>query len=278
MADSPDLLAQAMAGDINAFQRLFAEFQPQLRSFLYRVTADRHDAEDLTHDTFVRSFDKLKTFRAEAGLKTWVFRIAANLARDLLRKRKPWPLDAQDLAKTLAESRPDIQAAFLSSHTNDNRAAYDVREHIDFCFTCIGKTLPIEQQITVILKDMYAFRRQEIAAVLDLSEGVVKHLLHDARKTLSQVFYQRCALVNKNGACNQCSELAGIYNPRQAKRTHLLSIGLVAAGERTQDREQLYALRAELVRFIDPLRSSGADLQEVIMQCTRMAVGERESL
>ena len=278
MADSDETLARAMRGDIDAFQQLFSAFQPQLRSFLYRLTADRHDAEDLTHDTFVRAFGKLKTFRGEAELKTWVFRIGANLARDHLRRRQPWPTDAQDRARTLAESRPDIQTAFVNSHHYDSRGAYDVREHIDFCFTCIGKTLPLEQQIGFILKDVYGFRRREIATVLGLSEGVVKHLLHDGRKTLSGVFYQRCALVNKNGACHQCSELAGIYNPRQAKQSHLRTIAMVSEGERTEDTERLYALRAELVRFIDPLTSSGADLQDVIMQCTRMAVGEREAL
>lgn len=268
------LLMAAMEGDINAFQQLFAEFQPQLRSFLYRMTANRQDAEDLTHDTFVRAFDKLKSFRGDAGLKTWTFRIASNLARDLLRQRQRWPEDAQDRAKALALRRPDIQAEFLRTHHHDARGAYDVREHIDFCFTCIGKTLPIEQQIAVILKEFYAFRRKEIAAILDLSEGVVKHLLHDGRRTLSRVFYERCALINKEGTCNQCSELAGIYNPRQAKQEHLRQIDMVQAAEQTDDRRKLYALRQELVRFIDPMSSSGADLQEAIMRCTRLAVGE----
>lgn len=276
--EDKQLLAEAMAGDINAFQHLFADFQPQLRSFLYRITASREDAEDLTHDTFVRAFAKLSTFRGEAGLKTWVFRIGSNLARDLLRQRKPWPIDAQDRAKSLAESRPDIQSAFLHSHQHDQYAAYDVREHIDFCFTCIGKTLPIEQQIALMLKDIYAFRRREIANILALSEGVVKHLLHDARKTLSHVFYQRCALVNKEGTCNQCSELAGIYNPRQAKQAHLQKIEMVAEGAINDNVDHLYELRRQLVGFIDPLRSSGSDLQDVIMQCTRVAVGEKNRL
>lgn len=276
--DRPKLLAEAMSGDINAFQQLFSEFQPQLRSFLYRITASREDSEDLTHDTFVRAFAKLNTFRGESGLKTWTFRIGSNLARDLLRQRKPWPIDAQDRAKTLAEGRQDIQAAFAHTHQNDQYGAYDVREHIDFCFTCIGKTLPLEQQIALILKDVYAFRRREIAGILALSEGVIKHLLHDARKSLSNIFYQRCALVNKDGPCNQCSELAGIYNPRQAKQAHLQKIEMVAEGATTDNVDHLYELRRQLVGFIDPLRSSGSDLQEVIMRCTRMALGETEEI
>lgn len=276
--EDPTLLAAAMQGDINAFQCLFAEFQPQLRSFLYRMVADRHDAEDLTHDTFVRAFDKLSTFRGGSTLKTWTFRIGTNLARDLLRKRQPWPEDAQDRAKALAMGSPDIQRAFRWVHEHDSRGAYNVREHIDFCFTCIGKTLPVEQQVALMLKDVYAFRRREIAEVLNLSEGVVKHLLHDARKTMNRVFHARCALINKCGTCHQCSELAGIYNPRQQKQAYLQKLELVQAAGAGEDQEHLYRLRAELVRFIDPLQSQGADLQDVIMQCTRVAIGEKTAL
>ena len=73
-------LGKALNGDINAFQSLFAAFQPQLKSYLYRLLANRNDAEDLTHDTFIRAFDQLHTFKGESTLKTWVFRIATNLA------------------------------------------------------------------------------------------------------------------------------------------------------------------------------------------------------
>lgn len=64
------VLRKALDGDINAFQALFSAFQPQLKSYLYRLLANRNDAEDLTHDTFIKAFDKLSTFRGESSLKT----------------------------------------------------------------------------------------------------------------------------------------------------------------------------------------------------------------
>ena len=82
------ILKKALAGDINSFQTLFAEFQNQLRSYLYRLLTDRNDVHDLTHDTFIRAFDKIATFNQDSSLKTWVFRIATNLAYDHLRKLK----------------------------------------------------------------------------------------------------------------------------------------------------------------------------------------------
>lgn len=271
--EKDQLLNQAMGGDIKAFQQLFLTFQDALKSYLYRLLTDKHDVDDLAQDTFVKAFDKIKTFKGNASLKTWVFRIATNLAYDLLRKRKRWEPDAQDHAKALAMSSPEIVDTFVKVHQFSPYGAYDVKEHIDFCFTCIAKTLTIEQQIAIILKDIYQFSRKEIATVLDKTEGVVKHLLFNGRKIMIEVFGQRCALINKNGACHQCTELAGIYNPKQRERAELMQIEMIAEAN-CSDKRNLYQLRTKLVAQIDPLRSAGTDLQDVIMQCTRKAIGE----
>lgn len=84
--ENEEILNAATSGDINAFQILFAEFQNQLKSFLYRLLTDRDDVNDLTHDTFIKAFTKISTFNRESTLKTWVFKIATNLAYDHLRK------------------------------------------------------------------------------------------------------------------------------------------------------------------------------------------------
>ena len=266
-------LKKAMSGDIRAFQQLFLEFQPQLKSYLYRLLTDRNDVDDLAQDTFVKAFDKIETFKGTSSLKTWVFRIATNLAYDYLRKFRRWQPNAQDQAKALARSDQTVSDTFFRIHQHSPYGAYDVREHIDFCFTCIGKTLTIEQQVAIILKDVYQFSRQEIAQILDKTEGVVKHLLFEGRKIMVAIFDSRCALINKNGACHQCTELAGIYNPKQTQQEELRKINMVQEAA-IQDTKKLYELRASLVSQIDPLRSSGADLQDAIMQCTRRAINE----
>ena len=92
-------LKNALSGDINAFQVLFSEFQSQLKSYLFRLTANRNDAEDLTHDTFIKAYDKLSTFKGEASLKTWVFQIATNLSYNYLNRQKRWTSDVSEQAK-----------------------------------------------------------------------------------------------------------------------------------------------------------------------------------
>jgi RNA polymerase sigma-70 factor, ECF subfamily len=267
------LLQAAVAGDIHAFQALFARFQPQLRSYLYRLTANRNDAEDFTHDTFIRAFDRLADFRGESSLKTWVFRIATHLAYNQLQRQKRWTADVSAQAKRLVMENPALAAHISEVAASGSDTRYEIKEHIDTCFTCIGKTLPVENQVALLLKEVYDFSVKEICLILDRSEGVVKYLIQDARRTMTDVFDQRCALVNQNGVCHQCSELNAWFNPKQEQQAAKMALDLVK-GSQKYDREALFDLRAGLVKAIDPLLSGGAALQNLLLDCNRMAMGE----
>ncbi len=273
--DAQSLLQQAKNGDINAFHQLFAEFQGQLRSYIYRLVTNRQDADDLTHDTFVKAFDKLKTFNKHSSLKTWVFAIATNMSMDVLRKRKRWATDAQDQSRAVSQMSPEVVEAYQYINQYSPHGTYEIREHIDFCFTCIGKTLPIDQQVALMLKDIYRFKVKEVVMILDKSVGVVKHLLHDARQTMTNIFEQRCSLVSKQGVCYQCSELNGLFNPKQEAQTELMKIELVQSAD-DHSQEELFEIRTKLVQGIDPLNAKGADLHDFIMQRIRKVIGETE--
>lgn len=269
---SEDLvLSKAREGDINAFQELFAVFFPQLKSYLYRLLASRNDAEDIAHDTFIRAFDKLHTFKGEASLKTWVFSIATRLAYNYIEKQKRWVPDVAAKAKQLVIHDASLRAEIVAVHQQAAQGQYEIKEHIDTCFTCIGKHLPIENQVAVILKDVYDFPVGDIATIIEKTKGVVKYLLQDGRKVMMDIFDHRCALINKKGVCHQCAELNGWFNPKQDQQQALMQLDLVK-GSTKYDREQLYAIRATLVSAIDPLRSEGADLQEILMKCNVMAM------
>ncbi len=266
-------LKDALAGDINAFQVLFSGFQNQLKSYLFRLTASRNDAEDLTHDTFIKAYDKLSSFKGESSLKTWVFKIATHLSYNYLQRQKRWTADVSEQAKKLVLGNEKLRNEIIHVNESSENARYDMKEHIDTCFTCISKNLPIENQIALILKDMYDFSVAEICQIMDKTEGVIKYLLQDARKTMIEIFDNRCALINKNGVCHQCSELNGWFNPKENQQQALMKLELVK-GSVKYNRQELYYMRATLVKAIDPLRSGGADLQEILLNCNRMAMGE----
>ncbi len=264
-------LAKALEGDINAFQSLFAPYGQALKSYLYRLTANRNDAEDLLHDTFIRAFDKLSTFKGEASLKTWVFQIATNLARTRLERQRRWTADVSAHAKALVGTSPSLAQRLQTLAHASPYGGYEIREHINTCFTCIGKNLPIENQIALILKEVYDFSVADLCTIIDKSEGTVKYLLQEGRRTMMDIFEARCALINKAGVCNQCSELNGWFNPKQNQQEALMKINL-ARGSKKYDRETLFRMRLSLIKAIDSSPAAGNELQDLLLQCNQLAM------
>jgi len=77
---------------------------------------------------------------------------------------------------------------------------------------------------------------------------------------MMRIFDGRCALINKEGICHQCSELNGIYNPKQNIQEELIKIDLVREAD-NGDKEHLFDLRMQIISGLDPFHSNGADLQ-----------------
>ncbi len=269
--DDRAALERALEGDISAFQSLFVAFQKALKSYLYRLTADRNDAEDLVHDTFIRAFDKLSTFKGEASLKTWIFQIATNLARTRLERQRRWTADVSARAKALVGNDPSLAQRIQTLAHTSPYGSYEIKEHINTCFTCIGKNLPIENQIAIILREVYDFAVTDICAILEKSQGTVKYLLQAGRSTMTEIFEARCALINKEGVCNQCSELNGWFNPKQNQQEALMKINL-ARGSKKYDREAFFRMRLSLIKAIDPLTTAGNELQDLLLQCNHLAM------
>ena len=242
------------------FNLEFQTIAPPLKSYLLRITASVHDAEDIVHDTYIKALDKLYTFRHESTIKTWLFSIASNLARDNQKVKKRWTEDVTDICKQEALGNRQFFQEAMTIATTSPHGAFEIKEHIAFCFTCISKSLPLEQQLCIFLKEVYEFKVGEIAVILEISEAMVKYYLHVGRSKMVQVFDGRCALINKNGVCHQCSELNGIFNPKQNFQEELMKIEMARDAENT-GKEQLLDLRMQILQSIDPFNSGAFELQ-----------------
>ena len=238
----------------------FETISGQLRSYILRITASMADTDDIVQDTYLKAHEKLDTFREESSIKTWLFAIASNLAKDNLRARRRWTENVGDICREAAMSDKQFFADAMDIRMNSAQGHFEIKEHIAFCFTCISKSLPLEQQLCLFLKEVYEFKVGEIATILDTTEAMVKYYLHTGRSKMINVFDGRCALINKEGTCHQCSELNGIYNPKQKLQEELVKIDLVREAEKG-DKEHLFDLRAKIVKRIDPFESPAAELQ-----------------
>src|SRR5580693_9104013 len=190
------LVERARDGDSDAFDSLLDPWRKPLFGYIYRMVTLRQDAEDLLQDVLVRVLENIREYRGEARFKSWVFGIATHVCLDHLRKRKRWRVEAQCLGEEEATADPEFR--------------FEIREHIAFCFSCISRTLPPEEQAAVMLKEVLGFTSEEAAKILSVSEPVFRHRLAAARAKMTEGYDGLCALINKSGICHQCRGLREI--------------------------------------------------------------------
>jgi RNA polymerase sigma-70 factor, ECF subfamily len=242
------------------FNQEFEGIIGPLKSYLVRITASVADAEDIVQDTYIKALEKLSTFKGESSLKTWLFTIASNLARDNLRAQKRWTENVTDIAREAALAHEKFFKEAMNIRMTSPQGQFEAKEHIAFCLICISKSLPLEQQLCLFLKDVYEFKVSEVTTILNTSEAMVKYHLHTGRSKMISIFDGRCALINKEGVCHQCSELNGVFNPRQNTQEELMKIDLVKEAEKG-GKEHLFDLRMQILREIDPYKSKASALQ-----------------
>lgn len=256
--DEKKLKPHAMSTEI--LNKEFEVVRGQLKSYILRITASVSDTEDIVQDTYLKASEKLGSFRGESSLKTWLFAIASNLAKDNRRAKRRWAENVTDMGKEAALSDPQFFREAMQIRMTSPQGQFEIKEHIAFCFTCISRSLPLEQQISLLLKEVYEFKVPEIAQIIDSSEAMVKYYLHTGRTKMTGIFEGRCALINKTGVCHQCTELNGIFNPKQKAQEELVKIDMAREAEKA-DKERLFDLRMQVVRGIDPFESGAAELQ-----------------
>lgn len=246
--------------ELDELNKAFEDCRSQLRSYLLRITINKEDVEDILQDTYMKAHAAIDSFRGESSLKTWLFTIGSNLARDLMRARKRWPENVTDICREAALSNREFLGEMMQIRTTSPQGHFEIKEHISFCFTCITRSLPLEQHLVLLLKEVYAFKVKEIAEIMDNTGAMIKYYLHVARSKMIKVFDHRCSLINKEGVCHQCTELNGIFNPEQDAQEEIAKIEMVKAAE-DESKEHLFDLRAKIVQSLDPFGSGAATLQ-----------------
>lgn len=173
LAGEEELVRRFQAGDTSAFGKLLAHHEPFVLALLRRLVRDPATAEDLCQETFLRVLRGLPHFRAESGLKTWIYRVAHNAATDYLRGRGP-----DDSLDTHAESgfEPADPGPAPPASVEEN----ELRRAIETAM----ETLSAAQREVLHLLYWGDLSVIEIARVTGLPEGTVKTHLFRARKAL----------------------------------------------------------------------------------------------
>lgn len=247
------------------YQSEFILFETELKSFIYRIVTHKQEMDDIFQDTFIKVFDNIDTFRGDSSFKTWVFKIATNKAKDSLRAQNRWGGDWMNLVKDAHVSSPELMNHKFEIVNNSPHGKFVMQEHLNYCFNCTSNTLTLTNQIILLLKEVYSFKISEIMLIVDLTEGKVKHGLADSRKDMNRIFEHKCALINKNGTCSQCTGLNNIFNPKQNTQKEVLKMKIIKE-QKGENYEQLLDLRLQMVKTIDPLSGEGFDLHNYLIE------------
>jgi RNA polymerase sigma-70 factor, ECF subfamily len=238
------LVALARSGDEGAFTELVEPLRRPLFAYVYRMVTLRQDAEDLLQDVLVRVLQSLPTFRGEARFKTWLFGIATHVCMDHLRAKKRWRVEAQ-LYGQLDTEGDENKLENLEALIHSPDFVFEMREHIAFCFSCIGRTLKPDEQAAIMLREVLGFSNQESATMLEVSEPVFRHRLASARSKMIRSYDGLCQLINKTGVCWQCKGLQEFAGPGHCGQ-ELVQIEVAPGVDVTPD--SLFDARLKIVR------------------------------
>src|SRR5487761_381125 len=172
------LVDRAQRGDRDALEDLYLMHFDRIYSYLHMSVGNRHDAEDLTTQTFVKMLESINKFRWQsAPFSAWLFRIAHNLAMDHFRARRRWQPE-EDVPEPPGSEEPSAET--LAMHSIGRQS---MMELID--------TLSPEQQQVLTLKFVFNFANADVATILGKTEGAIKSLQHRALASLQKQIAQK---------------------------------------------------------------------------------------
>lgn len=178
----------APAWSAPTWEEIVAEHSARVYRLAYRLTGNQHDAEDLTHDVFVRVFRSLNTYQP-GTFEGWLHRITTNLFLDRMRRKQRIRFDAltDDAAARLPGRLEGPEQHFEAHHLDD-----DVQRALD--------ALAPEFRAAVVLCDIEGFSYEEIAATLGVKLGTVRSRIHRARSQLREALAHRAPTTARSRA------------------------------------------------------------------------------
>ena len=173
------LVSAAREGDRPAFDELVRRTYVDTYTLALRLTAHEEDARDVVQESYLRAWKGLPNFRGDAQFTTWMYRITANTAYTVVKRRRRHRAESLDaMLEDPIELRPGAQpedAAESAALLERLSAGLD--------------ELPPKLRVLVVLKDIYGLSHEEIAEELGISVPAAKVRLHRGRKRLRDLLY-----------------------------------------------------------------------------------------
>jgi RNA polymerase sigma-70 factor (ECF subfamily) len=178
-----ELMQLLVHGEDRALMPLVDRYGSRVRTYLGHVTRDGSWADDLTQEVFVRVFESATTFDPRFAFQVWIFRIARNLAVDLLRRQSTQRKLVDAMEERVAEGERQAIRSRAASSPLQGLVDVEFAEHFERAL----KRLPEIFRTVFVLREVEGLAYEEIAEVVDASPKTVSTRLHRARLQLRKL-------------------------------------------------------------------------------------------
>jgi len=175
------LVEECRKGDPTAFDELVRRYKDRVYNVVYRFLGNREDALDVSQEVFVRAYRGLEGFRGNARVYTWLYSIAANLARNRLRDSGRMGRNMGTSLDALNEAAPGLADSMARQSTPRDCAVSDETQAL--LQRCLGE-LPEHYRTAFVLRTVEDLSYEEIAETVGCPVGTVKSRLNQARQLL----------------------------------------------------------------------------------------------
>jgi RNA polymerase sigma-70 factor (ECF subfamily) len=169
-----ELLRAARAGEDQAFRRLVERYEGQVAATVVGMLGPGDEAEDVGQETFIRFYRAMGNYRGEAGLGTYITRIAINLSLKALRRRQTW------IKRFVSR---DDEDAVLAEPFRDGEGEVERRSQADMVRVALESLKP-EHRVVVVLRMLEGYSTRETAEILNVPQGTVMSRLSRALEKL----------------------------------------------------------------------------------------------
>ncbi len=175
-----ELIKDAIHGKKEAFGELVRRYEKRVYSLAYSILLNRDDAMDISQEVFIKAYEGLSRYRGGSQFFTWLYRIVVNLCIDFTRREK-----AKGEIEYIDAIDPGEAHARLCAHQQTPEEAAAGRERLMVLKEALD-SLPQDQRIAIILREIEGLSYEEIAETMNCSIGTVMSRIHYARKKLKE--------------------------------------------------------------------------------------------
>ena len=178
-----DLIMACKQGDRQAMESLINIYADPVHRLIYSILRNPSVVDDLAQETFIRMITNIKNYELRAPFRAWLFRIAVNLCRDHMRKKK-----VRKIVTHFAVDPDTGEQQTFHDHKQNPLSDVQSSETMEAIQKAISK-LPQSLQLVFVLREVNDLSYEEIAKSLKIRVGTVKSRLFRARKQLAELLY-----------------------------------------------------------------------------------------